>query len=178
LSKTFFSNSRAFLCRTKINEEDQDQDFAVLSVEELSKYSEEELQKDIAVLEEQMGKMKPNMNAIKEYRKVCLLVALSLQATFSMKILLLQFGTDVVGCRKRKNTTSVLRKWRKQRKSATLFEKNTKDFARRGTASFRLPEIVFVVESFAIRLFSPFLVSYCSFLVDSMNSWLVSLKLP
>jgi structural maintenance of chromosome 4 len=40
-----------------------------LTVEELNQYDPKELQNEIAGLEESFSKMKPNMNAIREYRK-------------------------------------------------------------------------------------------------------------
>jgi structural maintenance of chromosome 4 len=50
-------------------EENSNDTLPVLSVEELESYDTDELHKDIAVLEEALAKMKPNMNAIREYRK-------------------------------------------------------------------------------------------------------------
>lgn len=55
--------------RTKIDDQDEDIPLPVLSVEELQQYNTEDLQNEVAVLEEALSKMKPNMNAIREYRK-------------------------------------------------------------------------------------------------------------
>ncbi len=41
----------------------------IISAEELENYAKEEVVRNIAELEEAVGKMKPNMNAIREFRK-------------------------------------------------------------------------------------------------------------
>jgi len=53
----------------KIDDTDEPKDVPILSPEELKKYSLNDLQAEIGALEEKIGKMKPNMTAIAEYRK-------------------------------------------------------------------------------------------------------------
>jgi len=55
--------------RTKIEENDGEEPLPVLSIEQLKEYDTEELQAEIGSLEEAFAKMKPNMNAIREYRR-------------------------------------------------------------------------------------------------------------
>jgi len=60
--------------RSQIDEEEnekenQNQGVEVLSEEQLSKYDKKKLTNEIAGLEEALSKMKPNMNAIREYKK-------------------------------------------------------------------------------------------------------------
>jgi structural maintenance of chromosome 4 len=53
----------------RIDDSDQNTNVLILSPEEQKKYSLDELQTEIGLLEEKIGKMKPNMTAIAEYRK-------------------------------------------------------------------------------------------------------------
>jgi len=53
----------------KIDENHMEVDIPILTKDQLDKYNPEELKTEIATLEEQKKKMKPNMNAIREYRK-------------------------------------------------------------------------------------------------------------
>eukprot|EP01117_Protostelium_nocturnum_P009062 TRINITY_DN324_c0_g1_i1.p1 TRINITY_DN324_c0_g1~~TRINITY_DN324_c0_g1_i1.p1 ORF type:complete len:1344 (-),score=532.25 TRINITY_DN324_c0_g1_i1:50-4081(-) len=55
--------------RTKIEEDDEDEPMPVIGEEQLAEYDAEEITSNIAQLEEGLSRMKPNMNAIREYRK-------------------------------------------------------------------------------------------------------------
>lgn len=63
------SFSNMHIHRLRVDEDEVLEPLPIISVEELTKYHKDEVVRKIAELEEVVGKMKPNMNAIREFRK-------------------------------------------------------------------------------------------------------------
>ena len=57
------------LCRLRLDEDEELEPLPIISAEALAKHTKDEVVRRIAELEEAVGKMKPNMNAIREFRK-------------------------------------------------------------------------------------------------------------
>lgn len=55
--------------RLRVEDEETIEPLAVISADELATYRRDDVIKRIAELDDQVGKMKPNMNAIREFRK-------------------------------------------------------------------------------------------------------------
>lgn len=52
-----------------MEEDEPEEALPVINADELSNYRRDDVIKRIAELDDQVGKMKPNMNAIREFRK-------------------------------------------------------------------------------------------------------------
>jgi hypothetical protein len=53
----------------RVDEDEEVEPLPIITENELVKYNKEEVVRRIVQLEEAVGKMKPNMNAIREFRK-------------------------------------------------------------------------------------------------------------